>query len=173
MKQPSPATYMLASPPAVIGAWGTLGWLIYQWTQNGDVWPLVVIAACLVPTVMKADASVQAYTRWKREWDGLDSVAPRRTVPNRHVIGVAVTIGAILLLTGLPTPVQHAAALIGTGAGLIALGASVLRRARAALHRRSDAKAPVVTICVRQPVFAVPTLRDAYHALPDHCLRMG
>lgn len=173
MKQPSPATYMLASPPAVIGAWGLLGWLIYLWTQHGDVWPLVAIAACLVPTVMKADASVQAYKRWKREWDGLDGTPPRRAMPNRHVVGVSIAVVVILMLMGLPAPVQHAAALIGTLGGFLILIVLGLRRAATAFHRRSTAKPQIVTICVRQPVFAVPTLRDAYHALPDHCLRLG
>lgn len=173
MKQPSPATYMLASPPVVLGAWGTLGWLLYQWTQDGDVWPFVAIAACLVPTVMKADASVQAYKRWKREWDGLDGSPPRRVVPNRHAIGVTIAIVAILLLMGLPAPVQHAAALIGTVAGVLILIALGLRRVATGFHRRSTAKPQVVTIYVKQPIFSVPTLHDAFRALPDHCLRLG
>lgn len=173
MKPPGPAAYMLASPPIVLGAWGLLGWLIYQLTQNGDVWPLVAIAACLIPPVMKADASVQAYKRWKREWDGLDGAPPRRIAPNRHVAGVTIAIVAILMLIGLPASVQHAAALTGTLSGLIILSVLGLRRAATVFHHRSNAKAQVVTICVRQPIFPVPTLRDAYHALPDHCLRMG
>jgi hypothetical protein len=173
MKQPSPATYIIGSPPVMLGAWGTLGWLLYQWTQNGNVWPLVAIVACLIPPVMKADASVKAYKRWKREWDGLSGTQQRRAAPNRHVIGVTLTILAITLLMGQPVAVQHAAALLGTATGFIILIILGLSRVVKAGRRRRNTKPQIVTICVKRPVFGVPTLYDAYRALPDHCLQMG
>lgn len=172
MKQPSPTTYVLASPPVFFGSWGLTCWLLYQWSLDHGIWPLIVAMGIFLLAVMKADARLKAYKAWQRAWEGLDGASPRSS--RKGAVAATVVVVAVLTiyaLAQLPPQTQNATALLGV---MGAAGFFLLRALRRGVGPRPRTrKAEIVTVVVAAPLFAVPSIAEAYRALPDHCLRMG
>lgn len=172
MKQPSPMTYVLASPPVFYGSWGVSLFFAYGWTQDGSLWPLVAMAGAFLLAVMKADERLRAYKLWKREWDSYDDSAPRRPLGRLGVIGFVFVLGCVIAAQLPPRP-QDGMLLATLIVSLCVWGFWPGRGGKAKPPRRVKAKPELVTVCVTRPVFSVPSMQDAYRALPEHCLRMG
>lgn len=172
MKQPSNITYVLASTPVFFGSWALSCWLLYQWSRDGGIWPLIVAMGLFLLAVMKADEHVKAYKAWQREWEGLDGASPRSSRKGAVAATVVVVaVPTIYALAQLPPQTQNATALLGV---MGAAGFFLLRALRRGVGPRPrKRKAELVTIVVTAPLFPVPSMAEAYRALPDHCLRMG
>lgn len=171
MKQPSPIISILASGPVFFGSWVFACWLLYQWSLDGGIWPLIVVMGGLLLAVMKADERMKAYKAWKREWDAMNGqpTGLPRGMTTGIWLGIAGIVGCFAL-AGQPPETQNAVAVLGLLAAIGALGVYWLKRRT---PRSRPAKTFAVAVCVTRPVFAVPTLQEAYRALPEHCLRLG
>ncbi|MFA5989929.1 MAG: hypothetical protein WC803_10035 [Sphingomonas sp.] len=172
MKPPSPTTYVLASPPVFFGSWALSCWLLYQWSRDGGIWPLIVAMGLFLLAVMKADERVKAYKAWQREWEGLDGASYRSSRKGAVAATVVVVaVPTIYALAQLPPQTQNVATLLLV---LAVAGFFLLRALRRGVGPRPRTrKAEIVTVVVTAPLFPVPSMADAYRALPDHCRRMG
>lgn len=172
MREPELRARFLASPPIFFGSWALALWMGYQWTQHHEAWPLLIPVGLLLAAVMKADEQMRAYKNFKREWDAMAGVPPpRKNWP--HFLGIILGLILLAVLGGVAQE-GGSQAVIGV---LILLAAPLLffavlaRLWRWFRHRRRAKSAQVepVTVCVTRPLMPVPSLRDAYHGLPDHC----
>lgn len=173
MKPPEWKDAVLGHPAAGLPIVGLSCFILYLWSNDMALWPAGIGAIISLRAVALASAKRYKYRAWKRAWDSYADTPQRRAMPNKHIIGVTLCIVVIGLLMGQPAQVQHAVALLGITAGVAILILLGLRRLAQASGRRRTSRTQTVTICVRRPVFPVPTLEDAFRALPDHCLRMG
>lgn len=171
MREPSPRTRFLASPPVFFGAWGLSLWLGYQWMLDNSVWPVLAVLALPMAAIMEAEREVKAYKLWKREWDAMSGVTVPTRWPQRLGVVLGLCLAALLFQLGEQSGRQ---AVIGALVVMILLMMLAMllvgmRRIWRTLRRRRDSFIHPVTACVRQPFLPVPTLRDAYRDLPDHC----
>jgi hypothetical protein len=172
MREPPPRVQMLGHPVVMVPVMGTGVLVLYQWTQNMD-WTIPgLIAIAAMAVVGKASEHRKAFLSWRRAWDGFADTPPAPPQPPlKGKLAAAATIAALGFgyeagaLDGAIGPLVT----LGLLAAIIVGGAMLVRRwlpssrgARAA--SRSDA----VTVCARS-VMAVPTMTDAYGALPAHC----
>jgi hypothetical protein len=114
MKQPSPITSILASGPVFFGSWVFACWLLYQWSLDGGIWPLIVVMGGFLLAVMKADERLKAYKAWKREWDAMDG-QPTGLAPGMKTgiwLGIAGIVGCFVL-AGQPPETQNAVVVLG------------------------------------------------------------
>lgn len=168
MREPAIQTRILASPPVFYGSWGLAVWLLYQWSLDDGIWPLIIGFGLFLAKVMKAEEEWRSYVRWRAEWDSMSGVVHPRRWPQR--LRFALGIIYILFLTAIGQR-EGAQAVIGVlmiTLGPVALIALLVKLWRRYRGRRRDRMEPV-RVCIRGPVLPVPTLRDAYLGLPDHC----
>jgi hypothetical protein len=171
MREPSLRARVLASPPVFYPSWALALWLGYEWTQHGDAWPLIVGAAAWLLAVMKAEEQVRAYKAWKREWDAVAGVVSPKRWP--VILGAILGIPIFLFLAAIG---QQSGTQAVIGVLMITVGAlallGLLAKLLGCVRRRSLDRVEPVTVCVTRPLIPVPTLRDALHSLPEHCLRV-
>ena len=170
MTPPGLKTQLLANPAVILGSWGTGAWLVYQWTQDQVAWPFVVMIGVFVSSVMKAEERVRAYRQWKREWDSLGNTTPRRRAHPLIGLALGLLLTAFIAAPATMRPAMLAGAFV---AALVFLILFLCLRMVRAIRRRRSAKAEIVAICVGAPVMRVPTLQQAFAALPDHCKRLA
>lgn len=170
MKKPSTKTRMLGHPLVVTPALTFFLWSGYQWLMQPEAWPMAAAALCFLAPVMNAHEKRHAYMTWRRAWEGLGDQAPQRRPILRPLTGMMVIVAAALYLVATLDRVdtQNGLALMA----LVGIAASIGFVLRVLFRRRARtraAKAARVTVCVRKPLVRVPTLQQAYAALPDHC----
>ncbi|RJG55393.1 hypothetical protein D0Z70_08260 [Sphingobium terrigena] len=171
MKQPSLKTRIIGSPPVVLPTVGFFLWSGYMLlTQGDEMWPMAITATLLVTWVMRAHEQRDAYLTWKRAWNAMAGQTPQQRKIAKPITGIVgiIMVSLYLVATLDRTDTQTALGLsvVGIiGACAIFAGRSLWRR----LRRRRAAKAAFVTVCIRSPLLPVPTLQQAYAALPAHC----
>jgi hypothetical protein len=174
MKAPPPATRVLGHPILsglllLVGGAVAIAFLIHG-TQG--ILPAIIVGA-LLNRVMKAQEQERDYRAWKRAWNAMDPAAraSRRAglLMARTIIVIAVALYGLAHLAD--AEIQVALAFIGAGL-LLWFGVALARRLRRnGERRRTDETAPV-RIGLRGPLLPVPSLPQAYAALPDHCQRL-
>ena len=178
MNTPSLKTRFFGHPLVALPTYGLGGFILYQWAQDGSLWPLGVGALCAISATLRAGEQADAYRNWKRAWDAMgDDPLPsgRGTRAVHFIIGVAL-IGALafyLLSQRGQADYQLALGwmvLVG-GAGLAAL---FIKWALRLLRNRQPkpAKTQPVTVAIARPLLAVPDMRQCYRQLPEHCHRL-
>jgi hypothetical protein len=173
MKQPPLKTRFLGHPvvttgASLVGAW--LCWTLFQSGPEGVLLGFVVVA--VVGHIIAANGEVTKYRAWKRAWDGMadgGGTARRRLVNPKRAAQLIV--GATVLGYGVANlrdpEVQTGMAFIGAAltvwvmARLLRLGSPFRRAGR-------SAGGPVVTVAVTAPMIPVPTMPQAFAALPEH-----
>ncbi|MBO9712635.1 hypothetical protein [Sphingomonas sp.] len=173
MREPDIRTRVLGSAPVFLGSWAMAIVAFILWMQRGDAWPLLIGFGLLVAAATKADRQMQAYWRWQVEWNQMAGTPPRR---KRPLMWAGSIVLGLLLFSLLGHAAQHGGGQAVVGvlmllaaplllfAGLAKLWAWARRR-----RRGGSARDGVVAVCIRRPLIPVPTLRDAYRGLPDHC----
>lgn len=172
MREPELRARFLASTPLFFGTWALALWMGYHWSQTPDAWPLLIPVGMLLAAVMKADEQVRVYKNWKREWDAMAGIAPPRS-HWPHLVGMVLGLILLALLGGVAQQggSQAVIGLLMLMAASLLLLAVLARLWRCFRHRRRVRAARVqpVAVCVTRPLKPVPSLRDAYRGLPDHC----
>jgi len=173
MKPPPLKTRFLGHPvittgASLVGAW--LCWTLFQSGPEGMLLGFVVVG--VVGHIIAANGEVTKYRAWKRAWDGMADgggtarrqlVNPKRAAP--LVVGATV-LGYGVANLGDPD-VQTGMAFIG-GALAVWIMAKLLRVRLPFRRSVRNANGPVVTVAVAAPIIPVPTMPQAFAALPQH-----
>lgn len=176
MREPSLQARLLASPPVFYGSWGLAIWLLYQGSQDDSIWLVLIMTAIVMTPIMKADQQVKAFKSWQRQWNAMAGTPARRPMHWSTYIGMGlgVVLVALLCSAGQQGGTQ---AVVGVLLLLTAplLGIALLVKLFRWLRHRQrvrDSQVRPVAVCVTRPLYPAISLRDAYHGLPDHCLRV-
>lgn len=176
MKRPATRTMVMghplvATPIQLIG----LGMMILFFRVGFDALIPGLIIAWAMGESIRASEEVQAYKRWKAEWDGLAD--PADLPPFRRVLHLGMGFGVLLAIFGVMAKTASGNGDLALGwtviIGFLATAFFMLRWiARAFRSRRSrPAKAVPVTVVAKTIMPPVP-LADAYAMLPEHCRRI-
>lgn len=176
MNKPPLKTMILGNPIVGLGIYGLGALTLYGWWQNADAWPLGLMALVAMSTTARAGEQADAYRNWKRAWDAMgDDPLPsgRGGRVGRTIVGLTLIAAFVWYLASQSDRPGYDLALgwlvLGGVAMLVVAILAKWRKAR----RARPIKTTVVTVVVKGPVLRVPTLAEAYRALPDYCLRMG
>lgn len=176
MRTPSAKTRMLGHPLVV---YPTIGFFLgsgYMWLVQPDTWPMAVAAFILGGPVMRAYEHREAWLVKRRAWNAMAGHAPpRRGRFVKPLTGfmALVAVGLYAVATLDHTDTQTAIGLSAVGI-VAAIAFFLLRGLYRRIEHRRAIRDDLVTVCVRKPRLRVPTVRQAYAALPDHCrLIMG
>lgn len=174
MKRPATKTMVMGHPIVAVPMTLASGVTLVAGLQSGSPLP-VFIAIALIAGVQKARAQASAYRAWQAEWDAMSDGPARRRVTPGSYLGAAMIAALVLLAFGSP---QLLAYLVGFAfgwmgtqpwllalLGLLALG--VLVQFIRCYPRRARPAKPVTVIA--EAILPVPTLADAYRALPPYC----
>jgi hypothetical protein len=182
MKKPPGLRGFAGQPVVTLAVLGLGGFLLYQWVLDADAWLPGIVALAMMGWVMKAHSDVAAYKAWKRAWDGMDPRGAPTPLLQRPGAKPGLAVLAVLLLglflyANREQPEYGAAfAWLVVGGVFVAVVLLIRRGRRGAgvggSPPRAAAQMEVVTICTRKPLIAVPDLRRAYEALPEHCWRV-
>lgn len=132
-----------------------------------------IILAVVMERVMRANEAVMKYRAWRAAWDSMGDDAPRRKRGLAIARIVVFVVGGLFAAAHLDDPqIQIAMALIGLAFTLL-LGAAIFRRLGiGGLWRRQASSNDAVAIVVCRPLMPVPSLEQAFRALPEHCQRL-
>jgi uncharacterized membrane protein YeaQ/YmgE (transglycosylase-associated protein family) len=171
MREPTLRTRVLGHPVVVLPAFGFFLFSGYTALREPGTWPMAIAATAILAPIMQAHEQRDVYGSWKRAWDGMAGHSPS---PRRRIIGpltgiVALVVVALYMVATLDRmETQGALALMVVAA----IGSTILIVARKIWRRRKQVRAirmPIVGLCIRGPLLPVPTLQQAYRALPAHC----
>jgi hypothetical protein len=174
MKEPGPIDMAVGHPAVVVtGSVLTLGALVAA-LNDGGWWPIFTLLAIAMVPICKAAEARQAYLPWKREWDGMAWPAmPRQRAPAsptaKRRAGIAMLILLGLFFAANARDPAYAGALIWLvlACAIAAVVAAVVKRRQP--KPAGEAQSQAVTICTHKPLLMMPTMLDAYRALPPHC----
>ncbi|MFM9977019.1 MAG: hypothetical protein ACKVOP_03100 [Sphingomonadaceae bacterium] len=71
MNKPPLKTMVLGNPIVGLGIYGLGALTLYACWQNGDAWPLGLMALVAMSTTARAGEQADAYRNWKRAWDAM------------------------------------------------------------------------------------------------------
>lgn len=173
MREPPLRVRLLGHPLVMAPVTGLGLFILYQWTQHSELALLGLMALAAVGVVGKASQHRQEFVRWRRAWNSMadgDPGSPRGPLLGKLAIAIIVPAGFVAVESGALEDTDRlvAWALLAT---LVAGGWAMILRARRWLssgRARSASRSEVVSICARSAM-RVPSLGDAYKALPAHC----
>jgi peptidoglycan/LPS O-acetylase OafA/YrhL len=153
MNRPPTATFLYGNWAIVLAVWGLCGLLLLQWWEGmlSDVVPVVTVL--IMACTANARRQVVRYKRWKRTWDAMGGVPPRK----HHwtfVVGIVVWVLCGLVVLGLDRRQPGMMALsIGFAVGSVVMIFACIRSDQRAKgrSRTSSRKVTVVTICLPVP----------------------
>lgn len=176
MRTPSTKTRMLGHPLVVYPTIAFFLWSGYMWLVQPDTWPMAATAFILGGPVMRAYEQREAWLAKRRAWSAMAGHAPQR----RRSLVRPLTGFMALVAVGLYTvaTLDHADTQTAIGLSAVAIVATIaffiLRGLYRRIIRRRAMRDDLVRVCVGKPRLRVPTVQQAYAALPDHCrLIMG
>lgn len=148
----------------VAGGYG----LYLAWAQSNAL--LAIGTSLLLGKLVQANEQASRYRAWAKAWQAMDpDASPPRPMTRAHLLGLLVGVGLPLLWVVKRDAFAPAAACVGMLLGgilLVVALRAIIRKAGRRTHR--PAKVATVTVVARR-VLPVPSLADAYRALPAHC----
>jgi hypothetical protein len=174
MTPPSPMTRLIGHP-VVAGALLLAGMPFVAFSLlhgSQGVVPAVIVGA-LLNRVMKAQERERDYRAWKSAWDAMSG----STTASAHSRKLAVRT-AIVMLAALFCATHLGDGQVQLGIAFVALAlmlwatATLMRRFGLGAWRSRRAQTEAVTISLRGPLLPVPSLPQAYAALPDYCQQL-
>lgn len=170
MRVPPLRIRILGHPIVMIPVMGMGLFTVYQWTQHPELWVLGIAAIAAMALVGKASERRMEFVRWRQAWDSMADTEPAARGPMLAKLAIALIVPAGFMahasgaLDGLAGPLASLGLL---GLAVLA-GTMIVRRWRSRRPARAASRSDVVSVCAR-PVIAVPSMTDAYSALPAHC----
>ena len=145
--------------------------------QDTSWWLLAVFMLWPAGAVARASTRRTEYFQWKQAWDGMTE--PTRQKPSRPATparwrrpwlgGLMLAAIWLFCLANADDPLDRLALVWLTVVSIVIGIALLIRRVRRT-PRGSTAKGQSVAVCVSGPLLPVPSLKNAYRALPEHCL---
>lgn len=175
MRPPEWRDATLGHPAVGLPLAGLGCFILYQWALDMALWPVGIGAVIVLRAVALASAKRAKFLAWKRAWDSYDDTVPA----SRNRVGGNIVLAVLLLVMGLYMASHADQPGYRTGLALmliIVVGGSIALLARRVFQRLAQhrsSRTNTVTICIRRPVVAVPSLAQAFNALPDYCQRLG
>lgn len=162
---------LLGSAPVVRASAAATLLLGVMATQVPHSWPLAVVAFGFAVAAANAEPQASAYRRWQQDWEAVGGGTRRKRA---RLFPAMVGAGPVVLYMVSPPDVQAALLTLGLFALVLALVLyAMLRIIRACWGRRRRPVAPApVAVCIKGPIYPVPSLDHAFAALPDHCKRL-
>ncbi|MEQ6335670.1 hypothetical protein [Sphingobium sp. MK2] len=150
-------------------------WSGYMWLTEPDTWPMAVAAFILGGPVMRAYEQREAWLAKRRAWAAMASHVRRRSTFVKPLTAVMALVALALYLVAtidrLETQTALGLSTVGVAGAIIFF---TIRGFYRRIRRRRAMRDDLVRVCVRKPRLRVPTVQQAYAALPDHCrLIMG
>lgn len=176
MRPPSLKTLILGHPLSVLMSFGLtayLCWLGYLHAINSLVF-IAVSGLWLIRQSLSAFDYRRRYRIWRRDCMTIAGVTAKPVIPLwlRRIAGVCFFAGAY---SWLITNSDESYQVLALGFALVALilllslALPLFKRLlRFPRRKRSVYEGPVAVV-VRAPIQPVPSLKDAYRALPDYC----
>ena len=117
--------------------------------------------------IVKANDHIANYKLWKDAWDDMGGAPPKPAGRGLRLLAL-LGVGVVMLpvIGGAPKAYWMIAPSVLGGAIVLFAIWRMLRRPKPA--RKVEAP-DLVAICVTTAAFPVPTLTQAFHALPAHC----
>lgn len=171
MREPPFRIRVLGHPVVMIPVMGMGAVVLDQWTQHPEIALLGFAAIAAMALVAKASESRMAFVRWRRAWDSMADGAPasQRPMLAKLAIGVIVPAGFMAHASGALDALAGPASTLAVLAVALVAGTMLVRRwCLPSHHARPASRSDVVSVCARS-VIAVPSMTDAYSALPAHC----
>lgn len=171
MREPPFRVRVLGHPVVMVPVMGMGVFILYQWTQHPDIVLLGFAAIAAMALVAKASERRMEFVRWRRAWDSMADSEPasQRPMLAKLAIGVIVPAGFLAHESGALKGLTGPATTLTVLAAALVAGTMLVRRWRSSSRRARPASASdVVSVCARS-VIAVPSITDAYSALPAHC----
>ncbi len=174
MNKPSLKTRFFGHPIIGLSIYAGGAFVLYQWTQDSQIWPLGVAALFAMSATMRASEQAEAYRTWKMAWDAMgDGPLPSGRGGRflGYLIGTAIIAAVTLYLIDHSDQPSYRLALgwmaITGGGGLVTL--LLMKLFRAFPKRKPKAKTSFVMLAIARPIHAVPDMRQCYRQLPEHC----
>ena len=162
---------IIIAVPVVLTTIGTIG-IAFSYA---DWWPVALLMLYPASVVVRANTARTDYLNWRKAWESMGEPAepaPRSghaPARRRPWLGGLMLAGiGLFLLANASDPLYRIALAWLVAAVAIAGLAGLIWRPKAA--RRHRDKTVAVTVCVGVPLMPVPSLRQAYRAVPEHCL---
>jgi O-antigen/teichoic acid export membrane protein len=166
-----PLKTRIAGHALVVGPLSLLAvWSVYALSQDTNRWPMTVLAVMLAGWSLNANEVMARYKAWQRAWNSMAPARPRSVAIPWRKLGAVVAIALPILYLGAhPERPGYSMALGGLIIGL--LGLLLARLWQWVRHRKGRARQgdELVRVTVRRPLLPVPSLAQAYAALPDYC----
>ncbi len=174
MNKPPFGTRILGHPLVGLPIFGFGAFVLYQCTQDTSNWPLGLGAMGAISATLRASEKAEAYRTWKLAWDSMSDAPPRSGRMGRvfrGLVGIALFGALLFFLIGHSDKPEYSIALgwVILVGGLSVFAMLVIRLWRSRRLKPKAAKAPVVTVAITRPIYAVPDMRQCYRKLPKHC----
>lgn len=181
MRRPPPRVMLLGHPVVMVPVMGVGLFCLFHWTQDAEFTFPAIMALVAMGFVGRANQHRMEFMRWKQAWDSMadgDPGSRRGPLLAKLAIAAIVPAGFALIENGA---FDHADKALGWGvlAILVAGCWAMVVRARRYLtggvrsdgRARSASRSDAVSICARSSM-RVPSIEDAYRALPAYCWRV-
>ena len=169
MNPPPVHVRLLGSRPFVLGSTASTLLLGAGSLEVPNLWFFAALSLGVALAAAKAEPAAQAYQRWRRDWAALGGDGTRR----KRGSSIPIFVGMGLAALYLASPPDGRSALLTVGlliACVVAVGYGLVRLARRRPHRGTRDIEPVA-VCIAAPIYSVPSLQEAFGALPEHCHR--
>lgn len=170
MNRPRFGYFVIGHPIALLLATVLILFGIYRWTQDSTSWPLTVIGFGFMGLSSNASDKVEQYRRWKRAWEDMDGRPPKSSGRLRKSISFLAGIVCVLVAFNVVAKPQRPLVIYGACAviGSILVWRLMQRLLRRIRTRRAET-VDSVSVCIQKSVLPVPSLEQAFNALPAHC----
>ena len=169
MKRPPTKTLILGHPVIATPVTLACGVTIFAAFSTSNLF-LLFIAVPIALTVLKANEQVVAYRAWVREWEAMAGEPPRRRTRGHDLLVVAALGLALLAATQMDSATLHMAEKsIGLLVGSLTIFIALWTALRWVSNRRRHRTRSFTVTVIAHPVMTIPSLDDAYRALPPHC----
>lgn len=153
MNRPPPVTYIFGNGLVVLATWGLSALCLWQWWQGmlSDVVPFIA----LLVTVGTANAhqSLTRYKNWKRAWDAMSGVTPRKSHWGMLIGVIAWMLGGSTIANLDRSQPETLVVIVGFAVGSVLLLSWICLRERRHCRprRRRPGKLIIVSICLPLP----------------------
>ena len=168
-RRPSTKTMVMGHPVIAVPVMLAGGVTMYA-AYEGSNLLVGFLGLAMVGTAQSARAQVSAYKAWQRDWDAMAPQVPRerkRTSPWTWIGLIIAVISSLAWLGG--ANLREIAVDSGLMAGSVWLTAAIWVAMRWVIRRRRRPAGSSIVTVVARPAMAIPSLEDAYRALPPYC----